>query len=120
MLTEGNHVKPRSGSQVGANKREENKEYIHYLSMVSSQPCVGPDEQESEKKPEPECVRRQNHPVQDEKMDDTFTKLAKSVVMILSIFFFYLHAYLKIYLRVDWSTSSFPPLNGFVIDVVFR
>lgn len=88
MLTEGNHVKPRSGSQVGANKREENKEYIHYLSMVSSQPCVGPDEQESGKKPEPECVRRQNHPVQDEKMDDTFTKLAKSVVMILSIFFF--------------------------------
>lgn len=46
MLTEGNHVKPRSGSQVGANMREENKEYIHYLSMVSSQPCVGPDEQE--------------------------------------------------------------------------
>lgn len=38
MLTEGNHVKPRSGSQVGANMREENKEYIHYLSMVSSQP----------------------------------------------------------------------------------
>lgn len=86
MLTEGNHVKPRSGSQVGANMREENKEYIHYLSMVSSQPCVGPDEQERGTKPEPEWERRQNHPVQDEKMDDTFTKLAKSVVMILSIF----------------------------------
>lgn len=86
--------------------------------MVSSQPCVGPDEQERGTKPEPEWVRRQNHPVQDEKMDDTFTKLTKSVVMILSIF--YLHAYLKIYLRVDWSASSFPPLNGFVTDVVFR
>lgn len=56
MLTEGNHVKPRSGSQVGANMREENKEYIHYLSMVSSQPCVGPDEQEKGTKPEPEWV----------------------------------------------------------------
>ena len=51
MLTEGNHVKPRSGSQVGANMREENKEYIHYLSMVSSEPCVGPDEEVNGKKP---------------------------------------------------------------------
>lgn len=39
MLTEGNHVKPRSGSQVGANMREENKEYTLPVDGVQSTVC---------------------------------------------------------------------------------